>query len=165
MWIWTKVWRWFMNSQQPSHAPELTTVTCYRSFPAIVAHPRCAEEVSAEEFAQVEKLQIQDAPSIYPGHLKTVIWYIKSELQYIIQVQLEGRADVLQRSICTYTPTLGMDSFDGLLAEDIEAFVLHKFLGFPAERIAVFGDTDDISIELYLAAHGLEGLLSNPLVD
>ena len=130
-------------------------VTGYRALPGEVPHPSTAHVITPEQFDALKKERMQEAPSMYAGHRGTVIWYNETE-GYIVQVRLRDKPDVFVLSVCTFTPTMGMDMFDGMLAQDIEEYVLLKELERPTSRLDVFGDKKTIGIHEYLAARGVE---------
>jgi hypothetical protein len=128
----------------------------YRALPATIEHPRKAEIVSFEEFDKLDKVKMQVAPSMCKNHLETVIWYAQS-FGYVVQIKTQDQQDKLIRSICTFTPTFGMDSIDGAFAQDIEEYVLNKDLGLITQRLDVFGSSDAIDVEKYLQSRGIGG--------
>jgi hypothetical protein len=129
------------------------TKTGYRAFPPEITHPSSAICLSQEEFDRIEKQRLEEAPSACPGHLGTVVWYAKSK-GYIIQVKLDGKQDVFATSICTFTPTMGMDQIDGMFAQDVEESILNRELGCPTNRLDVFQDREAIPVEQYLRSRG-----------
>lgn len=130
------------------------TKTGYRAFPPEIPHPRTAIYLTHDEFDRMAKQRLEQAPSACPGHTSTVVWYAKDK-GYIIQVMMEGKAAVLATSICTFTPTMGMDQIDGLFAQDVEEFILHRDLGQPTQRLDVFQWRDSIPVEEYLRNRGV----------
>lgn len=58
-------------------------------------------------------------------------------------------------SICTFTPTMGMDKIDGVFAQDVEEYVLNQVLNFPTQRMAVFRSGGAVPIEEYLRSRGV----------
>lgn len=80
---------------------------------------------------------MQEAPSLYKGHQGTTIWYSGRE-GYILQIKLENKPTILVRSICTFTPSMGMDRIDGEFAQDIEEYFLNKELGYESQRLNMF---------------------------
>jgi len=138
-----------------STAVYANTVQGYRAFPAEVAHPSRATFITPEQFAAMKMEKIQEAPSLWQGHRRTIIWYSDKD-GYVVQIQLTGRPDIFVRSACTFTPKMGMDMFDGMLAQDIEEYVLLKELGRPTTRLDVFNNQPAIGIRDYLHARGME---------
>ena len=111
--------------------------------------------MSEEQFQRLEKTSIQSAPSLCDGHVGTTVWYVKDE-GYVIEVNLSSDKKVLVESICTFTPTFGMDSIDGMFAEDVEEYILKVELGRPTSRLDVFGNRESVPVQEYLASRGME---------
>jgi len=128
--------------------------TGYRAFPPEITHPSHATYLTQDEFDRTEKQQLEQAPSACPGHVGTVVWYSKDK-GYIIQVKLDAKPDVTAISICTFTPTMGMDQIDGLFAQDVEEFILNRDLGYPTNRLDVFQGRESIPAEEYLRNRGV----------
>jgi hypothetical protein len=72
-----------------------------------------------------------------------------------VQIRLEGTPDAFIFSLCTFTPTFGMDQIDGLLAQDIEAYVLNNEFGFETSRLEIFAGRDSVPTEEYFRDRGL----------
>ena len=81
------------------------------------------------------------------------MWYAES-VGYILEVVFSSHPPVNIHSICTFTPTFGMDGIDGEFAQDTEDYVLHEVLGYPRDRIASLPESDEIPIEPYLRRKG-----------
>ena len=126
----------------------------YRAFPTEIANPAHATYLTQDEFDGIEKQKLQKAPSACPGHAETVVWYA-GQRGYVIQVRFEDKTDVFATSVCTFTPTFGMDRIDGLFAQDVEEFILQRELGLATERLNVFRDRPSIPTEEYLRDRGL----------
>lgn len=62
---------------------------------------------------------------------------------------------VYKHSICTFTPTFGMDRIDGEFAQDVEEFVLNEVLDFQSHRMELFQIASEIPVGLYLRARGI----------
>jgi hypothetical protein len=127
--------------------------TGYRAFPQSIIHPSRAHRYAREEFAAVQKTRMQDAPSVCPGHAGTTVWYVERQ-GYIVEVRFDSHSPVYIHSICTFTPTFGMDRIDGEFAQDVEEFVLQEVLGFQSKRLSTFDPASDIPVDKYLRAKG-----------
>ena len=126
----------------------------YRAFPATVAHPSRARRYTSDEFARIEKKQkMQDAPSACKGHAGTTVWYIEGA-GYIIEIRFDSHPTIYSHSICTFTPTFGMDRVDGEFAQDVEEFILSEILSVKSRRLEIYGTSNEISIDQYLRAKG-----------
>jgi hypothetical protein len=134
--------------------PDAPAKTGYRAFPPSIQHPSRARRYTASEFAAIRRTKMQDAPPSCPGHAGTTVWYVERE-GYIIEVRFDSHPPVYAHSICTFTPTFGMDRIDGEFAQDVEEFVLYEVLGFQSQRLAAFPSSSDIPIEQYLRARGV----------
>ena len=121
----------------------------YRAFPPFIAHPSKATRISIDEFSKLDKQKLEEAPPACEGHLGTAIWYC-GQKGYLVQVKLKSKPDVFAFSLCTFTPTFGMDQIDGLFAQDIEEYILNQELGFKTERLDVFQQQESIPVETYL---------------
>jgi hypothetical protein len=130
------------------------TPSGHRAFPPEIANPTHSTFLTQDEFDGIEKQKLQEAPSACPGHAETVVWYA-GQRGYIIQVSFDDKPDVFATSLCTFTPTFGMDQIDGLFAQDIEEFILQRELGHPTERLNVFEDRPSIPTETYLRSRGV----------
>ena len=96
---------------------------------------------------------MQTAPPSCPGHTGTTVWYVE-RAGYIIELSFDAHPSVYAHSICTFTPTLGMDRLDGEFAQDVEDFILQEVLGVERPRLAVFPPGSDVPIKPYLRARG-----------
>ena len=130
------------------------TSTGYRAFPETIIHPSHARRFSAEEFASLQKVKLQDAPPACAGHGGTSIWYVE-QTGYIVEIRFDSRQPVYIHSLCTFTPTMGMDKIDGEFAQDAEEYILHESLGFPTERLVVYGDSPAVPTADYLRRRGI----------
>ena len=127
----------------------------YRTLPAEVCHPRKYKLLTVSDFNVLEKNKMESAPSACEGHEETVIWF-NNEIGYIVQVKIKGKKDYFLNTPCTYTPTFGMDSIDGLFAQiDAEEYILEKELGIKANRLSAFNGKESIEISEYLKRHGI----------
>jgi len=126
----------------------------YRDFPAVIKSPITNQVISREEYEKMGKSKMQEAPSVLPGHKSTTIWYAGKE-GYLVQIVFDEKPDVYVRTICTIIPEFGMDSFDGMLAQDAEEFILHNVLGYETERLKVFGDREEVDIQTYLKSRSI----------
>ena len=123
----------------------------YRSFPEKFPHPARARRYSAAEFSALEKQEMQTAPGCCKGHESTTIWYTGHS--YVVEVQFSAHAPSYIESICTFTPTMGMDMIDGNLAQDAEEFVLQQVLSRPTQRLMHYGLSGIPALE-YLKLRG-----------
>jgi hypothetical protein len=127
--------------------------TGYRSLPPGIASPAMARVLSEQEFSNLHAQKLQDAPPACNGHEGTTIWYAKGA-GYIVQVKLDGNRSVYAESICTFTPTFGMDKIDGLFAQDVEEYVLNQELSLKSERLAIFAGRASVPVAEYLRDRG-----------
>lgn len=125
----------------------------YRAFPPVINHPSRSELVKKSEFDRTTKQKLEEAPSVCAGHKRTIIWYAHEE-NYIVQVQFDSKPDVFARSLCTFTPTMGMDQIDSEFAQDVEAYILKKELGCQSDRLDIFAGKELVEVREYLAARG-----------
>ena len=128
------------------------TKTAYRAFPKTFPHPAKAKRFTAEEFAALSKQKLQAAPSACQGHEGTTIWH--SDKFYVVEVCFTSHPPIYVQSICSFTPTMGMDMIDGALAQDIEEFILYEVLGRPTHRLDGFQPSEDIPTLAYLQSRG-----------
>ena len=128
----------------------------YRAFSRF-QHPREYRRLNAAEFASLTKNEIHTGAPLCSGHTATTLWCTGPDdaLEYVVQVKLEGRADVNVVTPCSHAPTWGIDVVDGFLAEDAEHLVLQERLGFKTNRLAIFGDAADVDPIVYLRDRGL----------
>ena len=83
----------------------------------------------------------QTAPASCPGHESTsglvCRRHARSERFYVIEIRFSQHPPVHIQSICTFTPTMGMDRVDGELAQDAEELVLQEvsFAGVQSRRL------------------------------
>jgi hypothetical protein len=127
--------------------------TGYRAFPETISNPSQARRYSGEEFDSLPRVKLQDAPPLCTGHAGTAVWYVE-QTGYIVEIRFDSRPPVYIHSICTFTPTMGMDQIDGEFAQDAEAYVLSELLGFPSKRLAVYGNSAQVHIADYLRERG-----------
>lgn len=128
--------------------------TGFRAFPPTIENPRKAEILTHAAFTNLLTTKMQDAPSSCPGHKGTTVWYAGTN-GYVIQVKFEGKPDIFARSVCTFTPTFGMDRIDGEFAQDVEEYLLQRELGLKTTRLEVFRNKETIPVEDYLRARGV----------
>jgi hypothetical protein len=137
--------------------PEAPAKTGYRAFPETFPHPARARRFTAEEFAAKQKQKMQAAPSVCAGHEGTTIWYVAgtpAERFYIVEIRFSAHPPVYLQSICTFTPTMGMDRIDGELAQDAEELVMQEVLGRQTQRLDAFPASADIPLcRIYDAEH------------
>ncbi len=126
----------------------------YRAFPPQIEHPSQARRISEVEFKAIDKVKMQEAPSITPGHKKTIVWYSSSKRTYLIEIQLDNKPNIYAYSLCTATPTHGMDKIDGEFAQDIEVYLLFQALAVPSERLSIVNGKISIDTKDYLKARG-----------
>jgi hypothetical protein len=134
-----------------------TQKTGYRSFPDTFPHPARVRRFTAEEFAAKPKQKMQAAPSACVGHESTTIWYVAgtpAERFYIVEVCFSKHPPVYIQSLCTFTPTMGMDRVDGELAQDAEELILQEVLGRQTRRLDAFPPSADIPALPYLRSRG-----------
>lgn len=134
-------------------------VTAYRAFPRILGSPSKNRTFGEREFAALEKKKMQTAPSVCQGHKETDVWYAKDPSGrrfYVLQVKLSGQPEVFIESMCTFTPYQGMDYIDGLVAKDVEAYVLNQKLGYASDDLRIFDGKDEILFAEYLRARGVD---------
>jgi hypothetical protein len=127
--------------------------TGHRAFPKIFPHPARARRFTADEFEAISKTKLQAAPSSCPGHESTTVWHAEA-FGYIIEIRFTKHSPIYIQSICTFTPTMGMDRIDGELAQDAEEFILHEVLGFNTTRLNAFSPSTDIPAMEYLRSKG-----------
>jgi hypothetical protein len=137
--------------------PEAPAKPGYRAFPEMFPHPARARRFTAEEFAAKQKQKMQAAPSVCAGHESTTIWYVAgtpAERFYIVEIRFSAHPPVYIQSICTFTPTMGMDRVDGELAQDAEEIVMQEVLGRQTRRLEAFPPSADIPSTPYLRNRG-----------
>lgn len=125
----------------------------YRSLP-MIPNPANAKHVSPDEFDALEKQEIDKAPSMCDGHSGTTVWYA-GQRGYVVEVRLVNHEPIRVESICTFTPTFGMDRIDGMIAQDVEEYILSKELGRPTNCLDVYGSNESVDPIGYLHARGL----------
>ena len=130
-------------------------MTGYRAFPKF-PNPRFLRRLAPEEFEALQKAEMQRSPGIVPGHRGSTVWYVqRGEGGYfILQIELEDHPPVLVETICTFTPTWGVDSIDGMLIEDAEHLVLSEKLGIATSRLDVYGIASEVDPIEYLRTRG-----------
>jgi len=126
----------------------------YRAFPATVTHPKHERRYSLEQFTAIPKTRLEDAPSLYLGHEGTTVWYAEAR-GYIVEVKFAAHPPVFIHSICTFTPTHGMDRIDGEIAQTAVDYVLREVLNYESQRLNSLPQSEEISIEHYLKITGL----------
>lgn len=135
----------------------MTDANTYRAFSRF-KHPRIYRRLDDVTFVSMNKREVHIGKSLCPGHVSSILWFTSgTELNaYVLQVRVEGRPDEMIVIPCSHFPTWGVDIVDGWLAEDAEHFVLHEGLGFPTDRLQIFGDADDIEPIPYLESRGFQ---------
>ncbi|MBU1042886.1 MAG: hypothetical protein KJ915_00615 [Candidatus Omnitrophica bacterium] len=126
----------------------------YRALPLQINSPANAKLLTSEEFNKIKKIKIETGGSLCKGHKGTVVWY-NEKIGYILEIQLEQKA-IYALSICTFTPTQGMDKIDGMFAQDIEDYILSKELDYYSERLKIFKEQKSIDIDTYLNDRGIK---------
>jgi hypothetical protein len=128
----------------------------YRALPPGVERPSAAALVGLDEFQAAEKTLMESVAGSVAGHTRTEVWYVAPPSgHYLLRLTFDRHPDAFARSICTYTPSLGMDRIDGCFAEDVEAYVVERVLGVHHPRLDVFGQNGTIEMRQYLKVHGM----------
>ena len=133
----------------------------YRALPETIKHPKFAETLSEDIFnSYTNKKKLQDALPLLENYLGTEVWYSEDALYkgYILRIKLKDEPDIFVKSICTFTPSFGMDSIDGSFAEDIEEYLISKKYNVSFSRLEIFNNKEEVAIMDYLKARGFEGL-------
>ena len=125
----------------------------YRAFPPEIEHPSKAKTIGEPKFKNLKAVKMQEVPSLCEGHKGTIIWYVDKK-GYYVEIQFSKHPTIYAESICTFTPTMGMDRIDGSFAEDIEAYYLNKYLRFKSDRLKLFEGKESVKIEPYLKNRG-----------
>ena len=129
--------------------------TGYRALPKSIKCPCCDQYISSDEFESIDsKILMQEAPSCHEGHLSTEVWYAESR-GYILKILFSDGAIKFILSMCTFTPTMGMDSIDGLFASDAEEFAIQDYLGVRSPRMDIFKNNIEIATDVYLSNYGV----------
>ena len=129
------------------------TSTGYRAFPPVIDNPSKAKTIGKLRFKFIKTTKMQEVPSLCEGHEGTTIWYADKK-GYFIEIKFSKHPTIYAQSVCTFTPTMGMDKIDGSFAEDIEAYFLKKQLGYESDRLTIFAGKDSVRINDYLKARG-----------
>jgi hypothetical protein len=127
--------------------------TGYRALPPVIENPSKAETINKLHFKLLKLTKMQEAPSLCAGHSGTIVWYAKKK-GYILEINFNNHPTIYVNSICTFTPTMGMDSIDGAFAQDIEEYYIQKNLGLQPERLEIFKGKESIEIMEYLRNRG-----------
>lgn len=152
----------------------------YRLMPAVVEKPDPAKlRLERAAFEREPRQKLIGTPGLMNGHRGTDLWYMRQrpDHYYVLHIRLDGGLfrrgrDIFARSICTWTPSQGIDAFDQCLAIDIEDAVLLGELNRPAPRLAIFDDKPAMSVIDYMIARGLlapdptgesDGTITSPL--
>jgi len=152
----------------------------HRRMPAVVEKPDpTAQLVDRAVFDRETKQKLISTPGLVKGHSGTDLWYMRQrpDHYYVLHIKLSGGLlqtgrDIFVRSICTWTPTLGIDAFDQCLVIDIEDAVLLNAAKRPAPRLAIFNQNSRLGIIDYMIARGLlapdttgasDGIITSPL--
>jgi len=130
-----------------------TQQTGHRAFPKTFPHPARARRFTADEFEAITKKKLHTASPSCSGHEGTTIWYAEA-FGYVIEIRFTERPTIYVQSICTFTPTMGMDRVDGEIAQDVEEYILHEVLGFQTTRLDPFPAWRDIPSTEYLRNRG-----------
>jgi hypothetical protein len=139
------------------------SMTGYRAFPRILGNPSRNRTFTKTEFDAFEKTQMETVPSVCENHTGTTAWYVKDPSgisSYVLQIKLKDQPDVFIESLCTFTPYQGMDYVDGLIASDVEAYVLHQKFGYESDGLLIFKGKEEVLFADYLQAKGID--ISSP---
>ena len=128
--------------------------TGYRAFPPEIESPIKAERLSLKEFEAIRKVKMEGASALCSGHKTTLIWYSEIVRTYIVHTSFDKKPDAYAKSICTFTPTMGMDQFDACFAQDIEAQLIKETLGVDSPRLQIFTGRNSVPIMEYLQSRG-----------
>jgi hypothetical protein len=128
--------------------------TGYRAFPPEIESPVKAARLSIKEFEAIQKVKMEGAPALCSGHKSTLIWYSEVARTYIVHVSFDKKPDTYAQSICTFTPTMGMDQFDACFAQDIEDQLIKESLGIDSPRLQIFKERNSVPIMEYLQSRG-----------
>ena len=135
----------------------MTRATGYRALPWVIQRPSDAVLITKEKFDDAQKRHLQTVAGEVVGHRLTEVWYAAAPASmYLLRMSFDGQRDVFATSICTFTPSQGMDSIDGCFAEDVEAFVLEKVLGVHDTRLDILEPTGQVEVRLYLKERGID---------
>ncbi len=100
---------------------------------------------------------MQNAQGICTGHKETIIYFVDSDenRRYIVEVILI-KGHYFIETPCSWTPSFGMDTLDGNLAQDGEEWILVQELNYESKRLPVlFGNRDKTHFNDYLKLVGL----------
>lgn len=135
----------------------------HRRLPATIERPNPeTQQIERTAFDRETKRKVISSRGMFKGHSGTDLWYMRErpDHYYVLHIKLgygflrKGR-DIFARSICTWTPSQGIDAFDQCLAMDIEDAVLLKELQRPAPRLDIFGQRSELKLIDYMIARGL----------
>ena len=142
--------------QSSFHSSGNANMHGYRAFPNF-PNPRSLRRLSAEDFAMLQKSEMQQSPSIAPGHRSSTVWYVGGDENryFVLQVDLEKHPSVMLETLCTFTPTMGIDAVDGMLIEDAEHRVLNETLGYSTSRLDIYGSAAEVDPFKYLTSRGV----------
>lgn len=135
----------------------------HRRLPAVIEQPDpAAQRIEPAEFDRETKRKLNRNRGLAKGHSGTDLWYMRErpDHYYVLHIKLgysllrKGR-DIFVRSICTWTPSQGIDAFDLCLVSDIEEAVLLDEINRPAPRLAVFNGKPQLGILDYMIVRGL----------
>ncbi len=152
----------------------------HRLMPAVVEKPDPAKQrIERAAFDRETRQKLASIPGLMKGHAGTDLWYMRQrpDHYYVLHIRLEGGLlrrgrDIFVRSICTWTPSLGIDAFDQCLVIDIEDAVLLDEINRPAPRLAIFDENPTMSVIDYMIGRGLlepdptgesDGTITSPL--
>ena len=127
--------------------------TGYRAFPPEIENPAKAKTINKLKFKLLKATKMQEVPPVCKGHDGTIIWYVDKK-GYFLEIKFTDYPTVYAESICTFTPTFGMDQIDGAFAEEVEAYYLKQKLKFESDRLNIFKSKDTVKIEPYLKDRG-----------
>lgn len=127
----------------------------YRAFPKYLKSPAQSKRLSEQEFNNIsDKKFMSEVKGACDGHKKTIVYFSKSVRTYILEIQFDSKPTIYVLSLCTFTPTMGMDMIDGEFAQDAEEYVLSKELGMRSKRLEIYGDKNEIETNDYLTKRG-----------
>jgi len=139
--------------------PEMARKTLYRALPTHVENPKNTEFITEDQFeSYAVKTRMGDGKSLCEGHSGTEIWYVDGPecRGYVLEIGFEEKPAVYAKTMCTFTPTHGMDLIDSYFAEVVEDYVLFRKLGRKSELLAHFRGKDSMETGKYLKLHGFE---------
>lgn len=134
-----------------------------RFLPTPITRPDpAAQHIDRAEFERETRRKIFTGQSLIRGHNNTTLWYMRQrpDHYYVLHIKLgygllkRGR-DILVKSLCTWTPSQGIDALDNCLVQDIEDAVLLQELQRPAPRLDIFNESESLDVIGYMTLRGL----------